>query len=107
MLIIYRLKVEHSTFDIKHKGVLQMAVRFKKGIDWDYYGVDILKYEYLEPKYCPKKNRDSFINTDELKNDYYRGISEWNNLKGFLTDKCLTVQDEFKCVLDRFEMMTN
>ena len=46
-----------------------MAVRFKKGIDWDYYGVDILKYEYLEPKYCPKKNRDSFINTDELKNE--------------------------------------
>lgn len=58
-------------------------------------------------KECLKYNIVPFIITDELKNYYYRGISEWNNLKGFLTDTCLTVQDEFKCVLDRFEMMTN
>ena len=36
-----------------------MAVRFKKGIDWDYYGVDILKYEYLDPK----DSRQKFILT--------------------------------------------
>ena len=46
-----------------------MAVRFKKGIDWDYYGVDILKYEYLDPKFCHKKSRDSFINKDELREE--------------------------------------
>ena len=46
-----------------------MAVRFKKGIDWDYYGVDILNYEYLDPKFCPKKTKDTFINTDELREE--------------------------------------
>lgn len=37
-------------------------------------------------KECLKYNIVPFIITDELKNYYYRGISEWNNLKGFLTD---------------------
>ena len=46
-----------------------MAVRFKKGIDWDYYGVDILKYEYLDPKFCPKKTKENFINTDKLREE--------------------------------------
>lgn len=58
-------------------------------------------------KECLKYNIVPFIITDELKLFYYHGISEWNNLKGFLTDTCLTVQDEFKCVLERFGMMTN
>lgn len=44
-----------------------MAVRFKKGIDWDYYGVDILKYDYLPLK--NGANKDKFINTDELRNE--------------------------------------
>lgn len=58
-------------------------------------------------KECLKYNITPFVITDELKLFYYHGISEWNNLKGFLTDTCLTVQDEFKCVLDWFGMLTN
>lgn len=46
-----------------------MAVRFKKGINWDYYGVDILKYDYLSAKGGAKANRDNFINTDELRKE--------------------------------------
>ena len=61
----------------------------------------IMFKEYL------KYNITPFVITDKLKLFYSHGISEWNNLKGFLTDTYLTVQDEFKCVLDRFEMMTN
>lgn len=45
-----------------------MAVRFRKGIDWDYYGVDILKYEYMG-KALHGKDKDNFINTDELRKE--------------------------------------
>lgn len=44
-----------------------MATRLKKGIDWDYYGVDILKYDYLAPR--GGKYKDDFINTNELKQE--------------------------------------
>lgn len=46
-----------------------MAVRFKKGINWDYYGVDILKYDYLSAKGGAKANRDNFINTEEMRKE--------------------------------------
>ena len=53
-------------------------------------------------KECLKHNITPFIITDELKLFYYRGISEWDNIQGYLTDTCLTAQDEFKIVLERF-----
>lgn len=31
---------------------------------------------------------------------YYRGLKEWNNEKGYLTDTCLTAQDKYKVYLD-------
>lgn len=45
-----------------------MAVRFRKGIDWDYYGVDIMKYEFMG-KSLHGKDKDNFINTDELREE--------------------------------------
>ena len=53
-------------------------------------------------KECLKHNIVPFIITDEVKLFYYRGISEWHNIKGYLTDTCLSCQDEFKEVLKRF-----
>jgi hypothetical protein len=53
-------------------------------------------------KECLKHNIVPFIITDEVKLFYYRGISEWHNLKGYLRDTCLSCQDEFKEVLKRF-----
>ena len=41
-----------------------------------------------------------FIITDELKMYYYRGLSEWSHIRGYLTDTCLTAQDNYKSVLD-------
>ena len=46
-----------------------MAVRFRKGIDWDYYGVDILKYDYLPLSKHQSKNRDDFIDINKLKKE--------------------------------------
>ncbi len=45
-----------------------------------------------------------FIITEELKMYYYRGLSEWKDLKGYLTDTCLAAQDHYKVLLDYFKI---
>lgn len=45
-----------------------------------------------------------FIITDELKLFYYRGLSEWGHVNGYLTDTCLTAQDQYKTSLDYFRI---
>ncbi len=45
-----------------------------------------------------------FIITDELKIFYYRGLSEWGHVNGYLTDTCLTAQDQYKTSLDYFRI---
>ena len=45
-----------------------------------------------------------FIITDELKMFYYRGLREWGHTNGYLTDTCLTAQDEYKAALDYFRI---
>ena len=51
-------------------------------------------------KECLKYNIVPFIIEDNLKMFYYRGLKEWNNEKGYLTDTCLTAQDRYKAYLD-------
>lgn len=45
-----------------------------------------------------------FIIEDNLKLYYYRGLKEWNQEKGYLTDTCLAVQDKYKAYLDFFRI---
>ena len=45
-----------------------------------------------------------FIIEDNLKMFYYRGLKEWDNEKGYLTDTCLTAQDRYKAYLDYFRI---
>ena len=45
-----------------------------------------------------------FIITDELKMFYYRGLREWPHIKEYLRDTCLTAQDNYKSVLDYFNV---
>ena len=45
-----------------------------------------------------------FIIEDKLKMFYYRGLKEWDNEKGYLTDTCLTAQDKYKAYLDYFRI---
>ena len=55
-------------------------------------------------KECLKYNIVPFIIEDNLKLFYYRGLKEWDNEKGYLTDTCLTAQDQYKAYLDYFRI---
>ena len=55
-------------------------------------------------KECLKYNIVPFIIEDNLKMFYYRGLKEWDNEKGCLTDTCLTAQDKYKAYLDYFRI---
>lgn len=45
-----------------------------------------------------------FIITDELKMFYYNGLRNWPAIKGYLMDTCLSAQDNFKILLDKFRI---
>ena len=45
-----------------------------------------------------------FIITENLRLYYYRGIQNWGHTNGYLTDTCLTAQDEYKAILNYFQI---
>ena len=51
-------------------------------------------------KECLRHSVIPFIIEDAKKNFYYRGLAEWENEKGWLTDTCLDGQDTFVRLLD-------
>ena len=55
-------------------------------------------------KECLASGVVPFIISDDMKGYYYRGLSEWDSEKGYLTDTILTAQDRFKSVLDYFRI---
>ena len=55
-------------------------------------------------KECLKHGIVPFIIEDDLKYFYYRGLSQWDQEKGYLMDTCLTAQDRFKVYLDYFRI---
>lgn len=55
-------------------------------------------------KECLRHNLIPFIIEDSKKNYYYRGLKEWKNERGWLIDTCLDGQDNFKKLLDMFEI---
>lgn len=55
-------------------------------------------------KECLANGIVPFIITDELKMFYYRGLREWGHVNGYLTDTCLTAQDNFKAFMDYFKV---
>jgi Uncharacterized conserved protein len=76
------------------------------------------EFEYIHPfqdgngrvgrlvalKECLRHNIIPFIIEDSKKNFYYRGLSEWRNEKGWLTDTCLDGQDTFIRLLDMLDI---
>lgn len=76
------------------------------------------EFEYIHPfqdgngrvgrlvalKECLRHNIIPFIIEDTKKHFYYRGLSEWRNEKGWLTDTCLDGQDTFARLLDMLEI---
>ncbi len=76
------------------------------------------EFEYIHPfqdgngrvgrlialKECLRYNIIPFIIEDSKKHFYYRGLSEWKNEKGWLTDTCLDGQDTFIRLLDMLDI---
>lgn len=58
-------------------------------------------------KECLANGIVPFVIEDGMKGFYYRGLSEWDSERGFLTDTCLAAQDRFKAVLDYFRIPWN
>lgn len=55
-------------------------------------------------KECLKNNIVPFIIEDEFKFFYYRGLSEYPKIKGYLTDTCLSAQDNYMELMNYFEI---
>lgn len=53
---------------------------------------------------CLRFGHVPFIITDELKMFYYNGLRNWPHIKGYLMDTCLSAQDNFKILLDKFRI---
>lgn len=55
-------------------------------------------------KECLRFSIVPFIIEDSKKMYYYRGLSEWEDEKGYLTDTCLDGQDTFRKLLNMFDI---
>ena len=55
-------------------------------------------------KECLRLNIVPFIIDEELKMFYYRGLKEWPNEPGYLTDTCLAAQDKFRKYLEYYRI---
>lgn len=55
-------------------------------------------------KECLRNGIVPFIISDEMKIFYYRGLREWETEKGYLTDTCLSAQDQFQKYLEYFRI---
>lgn len=55
-------------------------------------------------KECLKHNIVPFIIEDEFKFFYYRGLTEYPKVKDYLTDTCLSAQDNYKELMAYFEI---
>ena len=55
-------------------------------------------------KECLRNSIVPFIIEDSKKMFYYRGLSEWEREKGYLTDTCLDGQDTFKRLMSMFDI---
>lgn len=55
-------------------------------------------------KECLANNVVPFIIDEDLKLFYYRGLQEWPRVREYLLDTCLTAQDNYKAILNYFEI---
>lgn len=55
-------------------------------------------------KECLSNGYVPFIITEELKLYYYRGLQQWATVRGYLRDTCLTAQDNYKILLDKYRI---
>ena len=53
---------------------------------------------------CLQSAQVPFIITEDLRLFYYRGIENWGETNGYLRDTCLTAQDNYKALLEYFNI---
>ena len=51
---------------------------------------------------CLQSGIVPFIITEDLRLFYYRGLQNWGHTNGYLTDTCLSAQDNYQALLDYF-----
>ena len=86
------------------------AVTFDNLLDFHYRFESIHPFQdgngrigrWILFKECLRNGIIPFIIEDDMKMNYYRGLHEWRNEKGFLRDTCLAAQDRFKTYLDYY-----
>ena len=97
---------------------LLVAYESKSGIDINDIIDSHYEFERIHPfqdgngrvgrlialKECLRFGIVPFIIEDTKKMYYYRGLAEWNQEKGYLTDTCLDGQDTFKRLMKQFEI---
>ena len=100
------------------KGMLE-AYNAKKDVTIEDVIALHADFEYIHPfqdgngrvgrlvslKECLRHDIVPFIIEDAKKAFYYRGLSEWQNEKGWLTDMCLDGQDTFKRLMEMLEIV--
>lgn len=103
----------------KHMMTLLESYNAKKNVTVEDIIALHAEFEYIHPfqdgngrvgrlialKECLRHNVIPFIIEDEKKRYYYRGLSEWRNEKGWLTDTCLDGQDTFIRLMDMLEIL--
>lgn len=98
-----KLLIEYNGKDTKtFEDILDFHVKFEKIHPFQDGNGRVGRLIMFEE--CLKYNIVPFIIDDNLKLFYYRGLKEWSNEKGYLTDTCLTAQDKYKAYLDYFRI---
>lgn len=91
---------QHKSIELAH--ILDFHVQFERIHPFQdgngRVGRLLLFWQCLQASIVP------FIITEKLRLFYYRGIQNWGQTNGYLTDTCLTAQDEYKAVLDYFKI---
>ena len=102
----------------KHMEALLKEYNLKKIVTVEDIIALHAEFEYIHPfqdgngrvgrlvalKECLRHNIVPFIIEDSKKKNYYRGLKEWRNEKGWLIDTCLDGQDTFVKLLDLLEI---
>lgn len=91
---------QHKLIELEH--ILDFHVQFERIHPFQdgngRVGRLLLFWQCLQASVTP------FIITENLRLYYYRGIQHWGQTNGYLTDTCLTAQDEYKAILDYFKI---
>lgn len=82
--------------------VLRFAPTLSNNVSMQYFTWLILKTKTFLIKKTDSSWQGAIIK--QLKLFYYRSLQEWNNVKEYLMDICLTAQDSYKSILNYFEI---